>query len=69
MIPEDFFDALLASLTPREEMVLRCLYGLRTTKLSASEAAKHWGVGPSRIHQIRKKALLKVANRLSSHQE
>jgi RNA polymerase sigma factor (sigma-70 family) len=66
MIPfDEITDAILVTLTPREEQVLRLYYGLRCEKKRPKDIAKEFQVTPGRIHQIVQKALRKVAARFT----
>lgn len=50
-------NAVLATLTPREEKVLRCLY---KEDLTLQEVGEKMGVSPGRIRQIEQKALRRL---------
>jgi DNA-directed RNA polymerase sigma subunit (sigma70/sigma32) len=67
MIPfDEINDAILVTLTPKEEMVLRRYYGLRCPKEPVRNIAHYWKVTSGRMYQVIKKALRKVEVRFST---
>lgn len=67
MIPwREINSAALATITPREEQVLRWYYGLGTDKKKTWEIAAYLHVTPGRINQIVKKAHRKLEHRFTT---
>jgi len=64
MIPwDEINDAILATLTPREEYVLRKYFGLGCDKVPTVKIGEYFHIGPSGVDHIRKKALKKIEAR------
>lgn len=60
MAVDETTDALLRTLTPREEKVIRMLYGIGQPVRDRGEIAEHFGVVAERLEQIISKALRKI---------
>ncbi len=54
------YSEVLATLTPREEKIIRMLYGLGTDAHSQKAVAEHFKVSPARISQLKTKALRRL---------
>jgi len=67
MLPfKEINDAILATLTPREELVVRMYYGLGCQQCTAKEIGAYWNVTANRVHQLLAKAKLKMQARFST---
>ena len=64
MLPfKEINDAILVTLTPREEMVIRAIY---IEQWEPKQVREYFGVGKNGIYYIRNKALRKIASRFST---
>ncbi len=57
---EGFLRKLIATLTPREEQVIRMHYGVEEPALTLAEIGERFGVSRSRAEQIERKGLTKL---------